>query len=140
MSDPVHHPAHYGGHPSGVECLTVVRPMSFCLGNAVKYVWRAGLKGDLREDLLKARFYLVDAGRGLDAGCEPAFIAAHRVAATSDFIALTGVGWNRFLAGFDGLWQGSVIEWCWYAHHRRPSGLCLREAIGYLDRWIGVKE
>ncbi len=138
MSDPVNHPLHYVGHPSGVECLTVVRPMSFCLGNAVKYVWRAGMKGDLREDLMKARYYLVDAAQGVDPGSEPAFTAAQRVAAASDFLALTGVGWNRFFAGFDGLWQGSVIEWCWYAHHWRPSRRCLRVADAHLDRWIGV--
>jgi hypothetical protein len=32
--------------------------MSFCLGNAVKYIWRAGLKGDAAEDLRKAAWYL----------------------------------------------------------------------------------
>lgn len=55
---PVDHPAHYTSHPSGVECITVTEHMSFCLGNAVKYIWRAGLKGDALEDLEKARWYL----------------------------------------------------------------------------------
>jgi hypothetical protein len=32
--------------------------MNFTLGNAVKYIWRAGLKHDAIEDLKKARFYL----------------------------------------------------------------------------------
>jgi hypothetical protein len=32
--------------------------MNFCLGNAMKYIWRAGQKGDALEDLRKARFYL----------------------------------------------------------------------------------
>lgn len=33
--------------------------MNFCLGNVIKYVWRAGLKNpDARTDLLKARQYL----------------------------------------------------------------------------------
>ena len=44
--DPVNHPKHYTSHPSGVECITVVEHMTFNVGNAVKYCWRAGLKGD----------------------------------------------------------------------------------------------
>jgi hypothetical protein len=54
--DPVNHPQHYTEHPSGVECIQVTEHMNFCLGNAVKYIWRAGLKGDNAvEDLRKAR-------------------------------------------------------------------------------------
>lgn len=61
MNDPVNHPSHYTSHPSGVECLTVVRHMGFNLGNAVKYIWRAGLKSpDPVQDLEKAVFYLQD--------------------------------------------------------------------------------
>lgn len=56
--DMVNHPPHYTSHPSGVECIDVVEHLNFCLGNAVKYIWRAGLKGDALEDLKKARFYL----------------------------------------------------------------------------------
>lgn len=56
--DPVAHPAHYTGHPSGVECITITEHMSFCLGNAIKYIWRAGLKEDAVEDLRKARWYV----------------------------------------------------------------------------------
>jgi len=51
-------PDHYKSHPSGVECIQVTEHMSFCLGNAVKYIWRAGLKGDALEDLEKARWYI----------------------------------------------------------------------------------
>lgn len=57
--DSVNHPKHYTDHPSGVECIQVTEHMNFCLGNAVKYIWRAGLKGDNAvEDLRKARWYL----------------------------------------------------------------------------------
>lgn len=56
--DPVNHPKHYTKHPSGVECITVTEHMNFCLGNAMKYIWRAGEKGDALEDLRKARWYL----------------------------------------------------------------------------------
>jgi hypothetical protein len=57
-NDPVNHPAHYTGDPSGVECITVTENHSFCLGNVIKYCWRAGRKGDAVEDLKKARWYL----------------------------------------------------------------------------------
>jgi len=58
MADPVNRPPHYTTHPSGVECIQITEHMGFCLGNVVKYVWRADLKGDAIEDLKKARFYL----------------------------------------------------------------------------------
>jgi hypothetical protein len=60
VNDPVNHPAHYTSHPSGVEAIDITRHMNFNLGNAVKYIWRAGLKGDSIEDLQKARFYISD--------------------------------------------------------------------------------
>ena len=51
-------PDHYKQHPSGVECITIVEHLNFCLGNAIKYIWRAGLKGDALDDLRKARWYI----------------------------------------------------------------------------------
>ena len=57
-ADPVDHPAHYTGHPSGVECITVTEHMNFNVGNAVKYLWRAGRKGDALTDLRKAAWYV----------------------------------------------------------------------------------
>lgn len=56
--DVVNHPKHYTSHPSGIECIQITEHMSFTLGNAVKYIWRADLKDDAIEDLKKARFYL----------------------------------------------------------------------------------
>lgn len=59
--DPVAHPKHYTQHPSGVECIEITRHMNFNIGNAVKYLWRAGLKGpDPIVDLQKAQWYIVD--------------------------------------------------------------------------------
>jgi len=57
-TDPVNHPAHYTSHPSGVECIQVTQHMNFCVGNAMKYLWRAGNKGDYIEDLRKAKWYI----------------------------------------------------------------------------------
>jgi len=58
MSDSVNHPPHYTSHPSGIECIQVTEHMDFCIGNAVKYLWRAGKKQDDIEDLEKAIWYI----------------------------------------------------------------------------------
>lgn len=58
LSDTVNHPPHYKKHPSGIECIEVTEHFNFNLGNAIKYIWRAGLKADLLEDLKKAKWYL----------------------------------------------------------------------------------
>lgn len=57
MTDSVNHPKHYNAHPSGVECITVVEHMSFNVGNAIKYLWRATNKNGI-EDLRKAVWYV----------------------------------------------------------------------------------
>jgi hypothetical protein len=56
--DPVAAPRHYLQHPAGIECIDVVEHMPFNLGNAIKYIWRSGKKGDIGEDLRKAIWYL----------------------------------------------------------------------------------
>ena len=65
MNDPINSPAHYTSSPAKctgcgkpIECIDVTEHMTFSVGNAVKYLWRAGLKGDLLEDLKKARWYI----------------------------------------------------------------------------------
>ena len=66
MTDAVNHPSHYTSGPScpncaaTVECITITERKSFNVGNAIKYLWRAGLKGDKHkqmEDLRKAAWY-----------------------------------------------------------------------------------
>ena len=58
--DAVNHPAHYTAHPSGVECITITEHHNFCIGNAIKYLWRQGLKTGTSniEDLEKAVWYI----------------------------------------------------------------------------------
>lgn len=56
--DPVNHPAHYTAHPSGIECIQITEHMSFNLGNALKYIWRADEKGNAIQDLEKAAWYV----------------------------------------------------------------------------------
>lgn len=55
--DVVNHPPHYTSHPSGVECIQVTEHMGFNLGNAIKYIWRADMKGG-EQDLQKAAWYI----------------------------------------------------------------------------------
>ena len=56
MTDPVN-PSHYQQHTSGIECIRITEHFGFCVGNAIKYLWRAGLKGDAIEDR-KACWYV----------------------------------------------------------------------------------
>lgn len=53
----VDHPKHYNQVP-GIECIDVVEHFNFNRGNAIKYIWRAGDKGDIIEDLQKALWYI----------------------------------------------------------------------------------
>lgn len=60
--DPISKAEHYNRHPSGVECIDIVKHHDFNIGNVIKYCWRHGLKGDAwtdaLKDLKKARYYL----------------------------------------------------------------------------------
>lgn len=55
--DVVELPKHYNSHPSGVECIEITEHMNFCLGNAMKYLWRSDHKNGL-EDLKKSIWYI----------------------------------------------------------------------------------
>ena len=64
----VNHPSHYCQHPAGIECIDVIRHYVCDIANAIKYLWRAGLKAELGrddadkeiEDLHKALWYIED--------------------------------------------------------------------------------
>ena len=60
--DQVNNPLHYTTDPSGVECIEITRHRNFNIGNAFKYLWRAGLKDEEKtiQDLEKAIFYIKD--------------------------------------------------------------------------------
>lgn len=74
--NPVNHPKHYTSHPSGIECIDITRHYCFSIGNAIKYLWRAGLKKELGledkqkeiEDLNKAIWYIKDRIKQLENG------------------------------------------------------------------------
>jgi hypothetical protein len=61
MAEQVDHPAHYGGAENPYEAIKVIEAwgLGFCLGNAIKYICRAGRKSDATAtDLRKAMWYL----------------------------------------------------------------------------------
>lgn len=60
QEDKVNHPKHYTNHPSGIECIEITQHHDFCVGNAIKYLWRAGIKDTTTEieDLRKAIWYI----------------------------------------------------------------------------------
>ena len=70
MEDNVNHPPHYTWlkDKCGIEVIDITRHMDFCLGNAIKYILRAGHKKEASmsnkekeiEDLKKAIFYIND--------------------------------------------------------------------------------
>lgn len=58
VEDAVKSPSHYTRHPSGIEAIDITEHFGFCLGNAIKYIWRADYKGNPIEDLEKAAWYV----------------------------------------------------------------------------------
>ena len=74
MASNVDHPVHYNSHPSGVECIDIAEHYNFNVGNAIKYLWRSGIKKELGlsdlekelEDIDKAIWYLTRHRNNLD--------------------------------------------------------------------------
>ena len=68
MTEQVNHPDHYNRHPAGIECIDIIRHYTCDIANALKYLWRAGLKPEMGkedaekeiEDLKKALWYIED--------------------------------------------------------------------------------
>lgn len=63
VDDNVNHPSHYTN--GNVECIDAIQSAltaeefeGYCKANAIKYLWRAGLKGNKTEDLSKAKWYI----------------------------------------------------------------------------------
>lgn len=71
MIDNVNHPRHYERGP--FECIELTQHFNFCIGNAIKYVWRHMDKGHPVEDLAKAKWYVEREAKRLNSTvCEPA--------------------------------------------------------------------
>lgn len=64
-NDMVNHPKHYTS--SGIECIDAIEAAlssysnpkdAFLVGQVIKYLWRAPLKGTYEQDIKKAQWYL----------------------------------------------------------------------------------
>lgn len=65
--DAINHPSHYTSLPAkcsgcgkSIECIDVVRHLTFNIGNAIKYLWRCDFKKAPLEDLEKSIWYIRD--------------------------------------------------------------------------------
>lgn len=56
--DIIDHPPHYTRGKIEVWDFILDQKLDYLLGNVVKYICRCGYKGELMQDLLKARAYL----------------------------------------------------------------------------------
>ena len=99
--DMVNHPPHYTSDPSGVECIQITRHRNFNVGNAIKYLWRAGLKKDSLlndttktiEDLRKSIFYIEDEIKRLENtfAITGARISAEHITGTTGIFSDAGI-------------------------------------------------
>lgn len=113
--DVVNHPKHYtsGFETKPVECIDITRHMSFCEGNAFKYVWRAGKKTIGKEgaieDLNKAKWYLRDVMSRKGAYCKTPSEAAAVFRLISDDGSLRYNALDHIVCGSLG-WAFKFIE------------------------------
>lgn len=103
----VNHPKHYNRHPNGIECIDIIRHYTCDIANAIKYLWRAGLKPEMGmedaekgiEDLEKALWYIGDyRNKCHTAGCQ------HRplgCAASVVLLKLTGHNIGDVVKGYE---------------------------------------
>lgn len=125
----VNHPKHYNQHPNGIECIDIIRHYTCDIANAIKYLWRAGLKAEMGkedadkevEDLWKALWYIEDyqntPGQHHIAEAKPELIDSYIRDITGHTIAeiTTGYSDNISLAIFILLQMGLVVNGAVYA-------------------------
>ena len=115
----VDHPLHYGGD-TVYETIKVIEAwdLNFSLGCVVKYVSRAGKKGDALEDLEKARWYLdreiqrSEGGEPSASASDPKQIGetlnqlpAEAQDAVTEYLLCCGNKWGTTETSFRGSWQ-----------------------------------
>lgn len=124
-ADVVNHPPHYTAHPSGVECIEITENMGFCLGNAMKYAWRAGMKnGD--EDVAKCAWYVrreIDRRKG----------HALRGDAVDSYVPDTLVDRFRAVMAHETGARGQVISLLFHAHQSPLAVKPLFDVLVYVD-------
>ena len=71
QADPVNNPEHY--NQGGIECIEAIKAsmsyieyLGYLKGNCQKYIWRYRNKGNMRQDLAKAKWYLEELEKEVD--------------------------------------------------------------------------
>lgn len=75
--DMINNPPHYTSSHHGIECIEAIYACldsykdcppedAWLVGQIIKYLWRAPLKGSFKSDILKARFYMEEIVKGLE--------------------------------------------------------------------------
>ena len=134
--DNVNHPQHYNQHPAGIECIDVIRHYTCDMANALKYLWRAGLKTEPGkddvdkeiEDLEKALWYIEDYQNSRDhhiAEAKPELMESYIQSVTehTPFEITTGYDDSISLAIFQLLQMGLVVNGAVYAVYGWPKML-----------------
>ena len=151
MSEHVNHPKHYNQHPAGIECIDIIRHYSCDVANALKYLWRAGLKPEQGkddaekevEDLKKALWYIDDYkqhAQGLhcsEAKSELMQLYVEHVTGHSIIDISKGYAANIALAMGQLLQIGLVVDGIVYTQYRWPVILddckrCIQERIDHI--------
>lgn len=129
--DAVTAPAHYHGH-GGLEVIDVIEAwgLGFHLGNALKYILRAGHKGDRDEDLAKACRYLSRAAAAPEIAIFPStFVDSHALAPVTVTSAF-GLSWDCTYA-VRKIWQACGSELgAQAAKHLRDAKTALERELG----------
>ena len=103
QNDPVNHPGHYTQGP--FECIELAQHYDFCLGNAIKYVWRHMDKGYPVEDLNKALWYIQHEIDTTDSEYAPAPMGAAR-----KLFTLSATDYAHMADFWYAIYEGSLID------------------------------
>ena len=126
----VNHPPHYIGN--GVEVIDVIESwgMGYHIGNAVKYILRAGRKDDAVQDLQKARWYIK---RAAENGITCSLLA-DRKDGIDEFRILEAFGLRDELASAMTNLIHAIIGTRYY------RDVCLAACINDLDEYISSRQ
>ena len=113
MSDMVNHPSHYTQASVSLEPIDILRYAPFDLGNCLKYILRAGHKGDALEDWKKAEKYI-------EWAIESCYIDCTNYASF----------FNRY---------GLLLKKFKVFSHFDPSDATIEAEMEYLQAWIKAK-
>lgn len=104
MTDNVNHPAHYESN-GPFECIELTQHFNFCIGNAIKYVWRHMDKGKPFEDLSKALWYIQREIDTTDSDYSPAPTGAAR-----KLFTLSDMDYAHMADFWYALFDGNLID------------------------------